>query len=67
MKRRTVLALITAGVPVVTGREAFLGFQPSARAAEIMVYKDPNCGCCGQRVAGDGAGIEAGALSCHSL
>ncbi|WP_422023211.1 DUF411 domain-containing protein [Pyruvatibacter mobilis] len=50
MKRRTVLALITAGVLVVTGGVAFLGFQPSARAAEITVYKDPNCGCCGQWV-----------------
>lgn len=44
------MALITAGVLVVMGGVAFLGFQPRARAAEITVYKDPNCSCCGQWV-----------------
>lgn len=48
MKRRTILSLIAAGALVVTGGVALLGFQPRAQAAEVMVYKDPNCGCCGQ-------------------
>ncbi|MFW6027238.1 MAG: DUF411 domain-containing protein [bacterium] len=43
--RRMVLSLIAVGVLAVTGGVAF-GFETSARAAEMTVYKDPNCGCC---------------------
>lgn len=50
MKRRTVLSLIAVGVLVGTGGVGLLGLQTSAQAAEITVYKDPNCGCCGQWV-----------------
>lgn len=50
MKRRTVLSLIAVGVLVATGGIAFFGLQISARAAEMTIYKDPNCGCCGQWV-----------------
>lgn len=48
--RRMVLALIAVGVLAVTGGVASFGLQTSAQAAEITVYKDPNCGCCGKWV-----------------
>lgn len=49
-KRRLVrhggwLAGIAAGVLAVG---AGFGLMPAAQAGDVVVYKDPNCGCCGK-------------------
>lgn len=51
MRRRTVFYLVAAGAVVLAGGWSLLGSRPNAVAAEIAVYKDPSCGCCGQWVA----------------
>jgi len=50
MRRRTVFNLMAASAVALAGGWSLLGSQPNAVAAEIAVYKDPNCGCCGQWV-----------------
>ena len=48
MNRRMALSLlvaVAAGVPI-----ALIRLPAAAAAEEITVYKDPNCGCCGQWV-----------------
>lgn len=51
MRRRTMLFMTVAGTVALAGGLPFLIPRPNANAAEIAVYKDPNCGCCGQWVA----------------
>lgn len=51
MRRRTVFYLVAASAVALAGGLSLLGSRPNAVAAEIAVYKDPSCGCCGQWVA----------------
>ncbi len=38
--------VLAAGLAIVGGTAAWLLGSQSAEAADIVVYKDPNCGCC---------------------
>lgn len=49
--RQMVLPLVAVVILAVTGGVAYFGLETSTRAAEMTVYKDPNCGCCSQWVA----------------
>ncbi len=46
MRRRTIFLSIIAGMAVLIASATVHDFLPSARAAEMTVHKDPNCGCC---------------------
>lgn len=48
MRRRTLLSLIAASALVVSGGAVLIDIRSKTRADEITVYKDPNCGCCGE-------------------
>lgn len=47
MKRRIVLSLISSSALAVAGSIILFGPRSSAKVFDITVYRDPNCGCCG--------------------
>lgn len=47
MKRRTIVSLLGLGTLGVAAGWASGGPRAGAQAAEMTVYKNPSCGCCG--------------------
>ncbi len=46
MQRRILISTLAATIVGAAGAVAFFGIRQTARAEEIVIYKDPSCGCC---------------------